>query len=102
HYTLYLKILLLYFPVLSLSFYHGLLLSQRVANFQKASAEALQEWRSYTLSDKSKWSIVSVPTANWSKKVFPGVSVEEAIDKMWEAIFHCTRVDQEDPIEAWN
>lgn len=75
---------------------------QRVANFQKASAEALQEWRSYTLSDKSKWSIVSVPTANWSKKVFPGVSEEEAIDKMWEAIFHCTRVDQEDPIEAWN
>ena len=75
---------------------------QRVANFQKASAEALKEWRSYTLSDKSKWSIVSVPTANWSKKVFPGVSEEEAIDKMWEAIFHCTRVDQEDPIEAWN
>ena len=30
------------------------------------------------------------------------VSEEEAIDKMWEAIFHCTRVDQEDPIEAWN
>ena len=21
---------------------------------------------------------------------------------MWEAIFKCTRVDQEDPIEAWN
>lgn len=75
---------------------------QKVANFQKASAEALKEWRSYTLSDKSKWSIVSVPTASWSKKVFPGVSEKEAIDKMWEAIFHCTRVDQEDPIEAWN
>ena len=75
---------------------------KRVANAQKASAKALQEWRSYTLSDKSKWSIVSVPTASWSKKVFPGVSEEEAVEKMWEAIFKCTRVDQEDPIEAWN
>ena len=75
---------------------------KRVANAQKASAKALQEWRSYTLSDKSKWSIVSVPTVSWSKKVFPGVSEEEAVEKMWEAIFKCTRVDQEDPIEAWN
>ena len=75
---------------------------KRVANAQKASAKALQEWRSYTLSDKSKWSIVSVPTVSWSKKVFPGVSEEEAVEKMWKAIFKCTRVDQEDPIEAWN
>ena len=75
---------------------------KRVANAQKASAKALQEWRSNTLSDKSKWSIVSVPTVSWSKKVFPGVSEEEAVEKMWEAIFKCTRVDQEDPIEAWN
>lgn len=75
---------------------------KRVANFQKASAQALQEWRSYTLSDKSKWSIVSVPTVAWSEKVFPGVSKEEAVDKMWEAIFKCTRVDQEDPIASWD
>ncbi len=75
---------------------------KRVANAQKASAKALQEWRSYTLSDKSKWSIVSIPTVSWAKKVFPGIPEEEAVKKMWEAIFKCTRVDQEDPIEAWN
>lgn len=74
---------------------------QRVANAQKASAMALQEWRSYTLSDKCKWSIVSVPTEAWATKVFPGVSTEEAIEKMWDAIFKCTRVDGQDPIEAW-
>lgn len=74
---------------------------QRVANFQKASATALKEWRSYTLSDKCKWSIVSIPTESWAAKVFPDVSKEEAVDKLWEAIFKCTRVDNEDPIDAW-
>ena len=75
---------------------------QRVANYQKASGLALKEWRSYTLSDKCKWSIVSIPTEAWAKKVFPDVSNEEAIDKLWEAIFKCSRVDGQDPIEAWN
>lgn len=74
---------------------------QRVANFQKASAVALKEWRTYTLSDKCKWSIVSVPTEAWAKKVFPGASSSESVDKLWEAIFKCTRVSGQDPIEAW-
>ncbi|MGL6106341.1 aminopeptidase [Romboutsia sp.] len=74
---------------------------QRVANFQKASAKALKEWRSYTLSDKCKWSIVSIPTEAWATKVFADVSKEEAIDKLWEAIFKCTRIDTENPVEAW-
>lgn len=74
---------------------------QRVANFQKSSAMALKEWRSYTLSDKCKWSIVSIPTEAWAKKIFPNVSTSEAIDKLWEAIFKCSRVEGQDPIEAW-
>ena len=73
----------------------------RIANAQKASATALKEWRSYTMSDKSKWSIVSIPTNEWAEKVFPDVSTEEAVSKLWDAIFKCTRVDCEDPIKAW-
>ena len=75
---------------------------QRVANFQKASGVALKEWRSYTLSDKCKWSIVSIPTKAWATKVFPNVSTDEAVNKLWDAIFKCTRVDKEDPIQAWH
>ena len=74
---------------------------QRVANYQKASGMALKEWRSYTLTDKCKWSIVSVPTKPWAHKIFPDIHENEAVDKLWDLIFKCTRVDQEDPIEAW-
>ncbi|HGM3506405.1 TPA: aminopeptidase [Clostridioides difficile] len=74
---------------------------ERVANFQKASGKALKEWRSYTLTDKCKWSIVSVPTKDWAKKVFPNLSEDKAIEKLWYAIFKCSRVDGQDPIKAW-
>lgn len=75
---------------------------ERIANYQKASGIALKEWRSYTLTDKCKWSIVSVPTKSWAHKIFPDVSELEAIDKLWDLIFKCTRVDNEDPIDAWH
>lgn len=75
---------------------------KRVANYQKASGAALKEWRSYTLTDKCKWSIVSVPTKAWAQKVFPDVSADEAVNKLWNLIFKCTRVDKEDPIQAWH
>ena len=74
---------------------------QRVANFQKASGIALKEWRSYTLSDKCKWSIVSVPTEAWAKKVFPNEQTPVAVEKLWDAIFKCTRVKGQNPIDAW-
>ena len=75
---------------------------ERIANYQKASGIALKEWRSYTLTDKCKWSIVSIPTKAWARKVFPNISEEEAMDKLWDLIFKCTRVDNEDPIAAWH
>lgn len=73
----------------------------RVANAQKASGIARKKWREYVLADKCRWSIVSVPTKEWSAKIFPGLSEEERTQKLWDAIFKVTRVDQEDPIESW-
>lgn len=75
---------------------------QRIANFQKASGKALKEWRSYTLTDRCKWSIVACPSVNWAKKVYPNCSEEEAVEKLWEGIFQCTRADLESPVDAWN
>ncbi len=34
------------------------------------------------------------------KKIFPDISEKEAMDKLWELIFKCSRVT-EDPIQAW-
>ena len=74
---------------------------QRVANAQKSAGIARKKWREYVLSDKCRWSIVSVPTKEWSAKIFPGISEEERTQKLWNAIFKVTRVDQEDPVSSW-
>lgn len=47
-----------------------------------------------------QWCIAAVPGAAWAKKVFPGCSKRQAMEKLWEAILSTSRVD-EDPIKAW-
>lgn len=38
------------------------------------------------------WCIASIPSPAWAKKVFPDLAEEEAIDKLWRAIFEVVRV----------
>lgn len=73
----------------------------RVVRAQKASNAALKEYREHIMSNKNAWSIVSVPTRAWAKRVFPEASDEEAVKKLWEAIVKAVRVDTPDPVAAW-
>ena len=52
------------------------------------------------LENKYQWCIAAVPGKEWAKKVFPDLPVEKAMDKLWDAILLCSRVD-DDPIKAW-
>ncbi|HWR42388.1 MAG TPA: aminopeptidase [Sporomusa sp.] len=73
----------------------------RVVRVQKASNNALKEYRERLMSNKNAWCIVSIPTHSWAKKVFPEVSEGEAVEKLWEAILKAVRVDTDDPVAAW-
>ena len=48
------------------------------------------------------WHICSYPNPAWARQVFPGVSEEEAVHKLAEAIFAASRINTLDPIAAWN
>ncbi|ARK30806.1 aminopeptidase [Halalkalibacter krulwichiae] len=72
---------------------------ERVSNANKASGKAMQGFRSYIMSDKISWSIVAVPSEGWAKKVFPDAN--DAVEQLWEAIFSATRVNEADPVAAW-
>ncbi len=47
------------------------------------------------------WVIAGVPSLPWAKKVFPNLSDEEAIEKLWEAILKTSRAYEGDPIKNW-
>ncbi|WP_431802942.1 aminopeptidase [Halobacillus andaensis] len=75
--------------------------SDRIAKANKASGEALTNYREYIMNDKVTWSIVAYPQSSWAEKVFPEDTTENAQKKLWEQIFHITRIDQHDPVKAW-
>ncbi|MGV2644657.1 aminopeptidase, partial [Clostridium perfringens] len=76
--------------------------SERIGNFYKARGEALKQYRAYQQSDKFSWCLIAVPSAAWAAKVFPDAPESEQVSKLWDAIFHTVRVDQDNPVEAWN
>lgn len=47
------------------------------------------------------WCVIAAATPAWAKSVFPGLPEEQAVAQLWQAIFACTKVDQPDPIAAW-
>jgi len=76
--------------------------SERIANFQKAAGKALEKYRQYTQSDKVSWTVIAAPSKAWAQKVFPQApTAEESVKLLWDAIFKATRVDSEDPVQAW-
>ncbi|WP_330949131.1 aminopeptidase [Virgibacillus sp. MG-45] len=74
----------------------------KVAMANKAAALAMVNFRKYTMNDRITWSIISIPTGDWAQKIFPDKSREDAIESLWDAIVKIVRVDQEDPIAAWD
>src|SRR5699024_475519 len=74
---------------------------KRIANFQKASGQALDTFRQYIQSDKVSWTVIAAPSKAWAAKVFPNIEESKQVEQLWNAIFKAVRVDQDDPIHAW-
>jgi len=52
------------------------------------------------MEGKYQWCIAAVPGEAWARKLFPGCTKNQAVEKLWEAILSCARVTG-DPIQAW-
>jgi aminopeptidase len=63
----------------------------------KANKPAMELITRHTIN----WSILACATAAWSKLVFPGLPEEEAVAKLWDAIFMASRATSDDPVAAW-
>ncbi len=47
------------------------------------------------------WSIIGAAGPAWAKAVFPGLPEDEAVARLWEAIFKTVRVGEGDALAAW-
>jgi aminopeptidase len=48
------------------------------------------------------WTIVAYPTLPWAQLVYPGLDDDTALARLWEEVRHVSRLDEPDPLEAWN
>lgn len=72
---------------------------EKVAKARQMTYPILKPY-SDQLDGVQQWCIAAVPGAAWAKKVFPGCSKHQAMEKLWEAILTTSRVN-EDPVAAW-
>jgi len=73
----------------------------RIALWQKVAGMASKRIMKYTMQNKVKWCVAAVACPAWAEAAFPGMPEAEAMLKLWENIFMATRIDQDDPVAAW-
>lgn len=66
---------------------------------QRKNGEVMKPYRD-AMDGKYQWTIAALAGEAWAKKVFPDASKKEAVNRLWEAIFSCARVNG-DPVENW-
>ena len=54
-------------------------------------------YRQQIVDRSSNWTIVAYPNEGWAEKVFG----EPDVERLWEAVAVCTRLDEPDPVAAW-
>ncbi len=74
---------------------------QKVARATKSLAQAYGPFREAISSNSTNWNIIPYVTDGWAARVFPDDDTETARGKLWQQIFRATRVDQPDPVAAW-
>lgn len=77
--------------------------SDRIVRTQRSSNKALKEFRDLQMSNTVPWCVASIPILSWAQKAFPDVKAEEeAIEKLWQAIFGAVRVTGDGKaVERW-
>ena len=80
-----------------------------------AMDKAVEDYNKLLMASEVPWTVAAVPQKQWAKKVFPGCSEEEAMQRLWEKILQAVRIggpddeqgdgqdteSTQDPVRAW-
>src|SRR5215472_15787846 len=74
---------------------------EKVSRVNRETSKAYRPALEFIARHEINWTIVSSATPAWAAAVFPNLPEEEALAKLWNAIFAASRVDRPDPVAAW-
>ncbi|MEJ1160331.1 aminopeptidase [Prosthecomicrobium sp. N25] len=73
----------------------------KVARANRARSTAYRPALDLIARSAINWTIVSAATPAWARTVFPDLPEDEAVARLWDAIFAASRTDGPDPIGGW-
>ena len=74
---------------------------EKVSRMNRATSKAYRPALELIARHEINWTIVACATPAWAAAVFPNLSRDEGLARLWEAIFAASRADQPDPSAAW-
>jgi aminopeptidase len=74
---------------------------EKVSRANRAMSKAYRPALELITRHDINWTIVSAATPAWAAAMFPGLPEDEALGKLWDAIFRASRADEDDAVGAW-
>jgi aminopeptidase len=72
-----------------------------ISTFYRTASRHSQAYSEHIQRNNTNWCVVSVPIPSWASKVFPDLTEEEQVDRLWDAIFDVCRLKLDNPLAAW-
>jgi len=74
---------------------------EKVGRANRAASKAYRPALELITRHEINWTIVACATPAWAATMFPDLPQDEAMRRLWDAIFAASRADQPDPVAAW-
>lgn len=74
---------------------------ERVGRANRATSLAYKPALEKIANFDINWNIVSYPNPDWARRVFPDLPIDEATDRLADAIFKASRIGGSDPVADW-
>jgi aminopeptidase len=60
-----------------------------------------EELRENLAKARNNWTLAPGPTAGWAAIVHPDLEPADALARLWHEVIHMCRLDEDDPVAAW-
>jgi aminopeptidase len=74
---------------------------EKVSRVNRATSKAYRPALELIARHEINWTICACATPAWAAAVFPDLPQDEALARLWQAIFAASRADRPDPVAAW-
>ncbi|GAA5502984.1 aminopeptidase T [Deinococcus xinjiangensis] len=74
---------------------------ERVAQRSKIIAQSMKPVSESIGAFQVNWCVAAMSTPAWAARVYPDLPEAEAVARLWEDIFTVVRVNEADPVAAW-